>query len=302
MRQVVYLDEVIFVNVVMNLTVLWLTARFNGHKLSLVRVLGAATVGSIYALVVLFPGLTLINSLTVKLIMAMVMVWIAFGFSSWYKFGRDFLCLFIASFFLGGLSLGLHYLLSASPIMTTESLFMTTNYKKWFVLIITIIIAGCVGQWGALLWRKKVGQMQHKISLVVKLWGNQISVEALVDTGNHLVEPISQHPVVIIEYEAIKPILPKEISGLYSNGNPQDGSTMLTLLADSPFIQRLRLIPFQSLGHDHGMLLGIRPDEIEVSYHETSYKVQNVLVGIYHKKLSTETTYKALLHPQLLTF
>ncbi|MEG6521898.1 sigma-E processing peptidase SpoIIGA [Desulfotomaculum sp. 1211_IL3151] len=302
MRQVVYLDEVILVNLVMNLTVLWLTARFNGNKLSLFRILAAASVGSIYALTVLFPGLTIIKSLWVKLMMAVVMVWIAFGFSGCHKFGRDFLCLFIAGFFLGGLSLGLHYLLSASPSMTAEGSIMTTDYQKWFVLVITIIIAYCIGKWGALLWRKKVGQMNHKIPLTVKLWGNKISVEALVDTGNQLVEPISQHPVVIIEYEAIKPILPREISGLYSNGLPQDGATLLTLLSDSPFIPRLRLIPFQSLGKDHGMLLGIRPDEIEVSYNDTSYRVQNVLVGIYHKKLSNETTYRALLHPQLLTF
>ena len=302
MRQVVYLDEVILVNLLMNLTMLWLTARFNGHKLSLFRILAAASVGSIYALVVLFPGLTVIKSLGVKLMMAALMVWLAFGFSSCHKFGRDFLCLFIAGFFLGGLSLGLHFLLSASSSVTDEDLFVLTNYEKWFVLVITIMIAYCVGKWGALLWRKKVGQMQHKIPLTVKLGGKKISVQALVDTGNHLVEPMSQHPVVIIEYEAIKPILPGEISQLYSNGLPQDGSTLLTLLADSPFVQRLRLIPFHSLGNDHGMLLGIRPDEIEVSYNDKSHRIQNVLVGIYHKKLSYETTYRALLHPQLLTY
>ncbi|GAB6181900.1 sigma-E processing peptidase SpoIIGA [Desulfotomaculum defluvii] len=300
MRQVVYLDEVLLVNLVMNLTVLWLTARFTGYNLSPVRVLMASTVGSIYALVVLFPGLTIIKNLLAKLIIALIMVWIAFGFNGWHKFSRNFLCLFIASFFLGGLALGLHYLLSTNLNVTSENLILSTNYQKWLVLLTTIVVAFCVGKWGALLWRKKMGQMNNKIPLTVYLAGNKVSVEALVDTGNHLVEPISQRPVIIIEYEAIKPLLPKEISCLYADDLFQDGATLLTLLSDSPFIHRLRLIPFQSLGNEHGMLLGIRPDEIEIEYNGKIQKIQNVLVGIYHKRLSYETTYRALLHPQLL--
>ncbi|ABO49224.1 sporulation factor SpoIIGA, Unknown type peptidase, MEROPS family U04 [Desulforamulus reducens MI-1] len=301
MKQVVYLDEVIFVNLLMNLTVLWLTSRFTGNKLSFVRGLAAASVGCIYALVVLIPGTVVIKHILIKLTITMLMVLIAFRYKGWKKFAGDFLCLFLTGFFVGGLALGLHYLL-VSNFANLSNTQLSANYHRWFVLMVTIILSFCVGNWGASIWHKRMGLIDNRVPLTVNLWGNRISVQALVDTGNHLVDPLSHYPVIIMEYEAIKPLLPNEISRLYSEGISQDGSDMLTLLSASPYAQRLRLIPFHSLGNNHGMLLGIRPDDIEVCYKNKIQRIQNVVVGIYEKKLSPGTTYRALLHPQLLAF
>ncbi|SHF42628.1 sigma-E processing peptidase SpoIIGA [Desulforamulus putei] len=300
MRQVVYLDEIIFVNLVMNLTVLWLTSRFIGKKGSPARMITAAAVGCIYALVVFVPGLGLAAGLYAKLLTAVMMVLIAFGFAPWKKVLRSFLYLLLAGFAVGGIASGLHYLWQNTLVVQSDGRLAEIGYNKWLVLSCTVALCYCAGKWGATLWLKRAGQTADKIPLTVTLWGKKVSLEALVDTGNQLVDPLSQHPVVIVEYEVLKPLLPEEICGLFHEGKTRDGSHMILSLSETSYAKRLRLIPFQSLGRENGILLGIRPDVIEIRYNDKKQQVKDVVVGIYDQKLSPETAYRALLHPQLL--
>ena len=39
---------------------------------------------------------------------------------------------------------------------------------------------------------------------------NKIVADALLDTGNTLLDPISQYPVLVIEFQRIKDILPQK--------------------------------------------------------------------------------------------
>ena len=45
----------------------------------------------------------------------------------------------------------------------------------------------------------------------IKLNGKEETVEAMVDTGNMLKEPITQMPVVVVESSLLEKILPQEI-------------------------------------------------------------------------------------------
>ncbi|GAB6158889.1 sigma-E processing peptidase SpoIIGA [Desulfotomaculum varum] len=300
MRQVVYLDEIIFVNLVMNLTVLWLTSRLIAAPGSPVRLLSAAATGCLYALAVFIPGFNLASSLCAKLLTAALMVFIAFGYVSCHKFMRNVLCFILAGFTVGGIAAGLHYLWQNRPPMQFKGPLGEMNYHKWLVLTCTVLSCLWAGKWGIDSWLRRLQLKAVKIPLTVTLWGKTVSLEALVDTGNRLVEPLSRHPVIIVEYEALQPLLPAEICGLFQSGKTKDGSSMMLSLAQTSYAKRLRLIPFSTVGSEHGMLLGIQPDNIEIFYQDKQQRVKEVVVGIYDQKLSPETAYRALLHPQLL--
>lgn len=300
MRQVVYLDEVIFVNLVMNLTVLWLTSRFTGNRASPARILTAAAVGCIYALILFIPGWMQFASLAYKLPVGALMIVISFGYNGWRKLFRNYITLFLASFFVGGAAIGFNYLFGT--MVWTQSLGNLTDFEfnKWFSLSCAVILAVMLGKWGLRWWQRKIHQNLCKIPVKVNLWGKSALVNALVDTGNQLVEPLSQHPVVVIEFEAIKDVLPEEICREVTQATQNDGSKIILSLADTPYANRLRVIPFQSLGKQNGLLLGIRPDSVEIQVGMQEHVVRDVVVGIYANKLSPESTYRALLHPQLL--
>ena len=295
MRQVVYIDEVLIVNLAMNLTALWLTSRFTGNERSFARMLAGAAVGCIYAFLVLWPGFTMMLHFFAKILVATLMVVIAFGVRSWRKFIRQLGYLFLSSFCLGGIATGLHYLWHTA-VIDLENKLGLGEFNKWAVLTATILIAMFLGHWGVTGWRKGSAQIATKIPLTITFWGKKVSVLALVDTGNQLIDPLSQHPVIILEYEVLKCVLPEELYGAFGEGT---GNTILAV-SNTPYANRVRLIPFQSLGQDHGMLLGIRPDEVEIQVRDTPQRVTNVVVGVYHQQLSPEQSYRALLPPRLL--
>ncbi|RYD05460.1 hypothetical protein N752_08940 [Desulforamulus aquiferis] len=288
MRQVVYVDELIFVNLVMNFTVLWLTSRFTGNRLIPARMFTAATVGCIYALSLFIPGLGLFGVLYIKLLLGLVMVFIAFKYSGWRKLLKDTLLLMLASFFTAGLAMGLQYLLVSNTGGYSSNWLGQAEYNKWLVLALTIIFSYLMGKWGAMIWLKRVQQSICEMPVAVYLWGKKALVRGLVDTGNQLIEPLSQHPVIVVEYEVLRSVLPVKISEAISDPKLSDGSLAIMSLSDTPYAERLRVIPFQSLGRENGLLLGIRPDVVEIWHGTEKLEIRDVVVGIYGKKLSLD--------------
>ena len=60
------------------------------------------------------------------------------------------------------------------------------------------------------------------------------------------------------------------------------------------YISKLKFIPFSSLGKQNGMLVGIKPEKIEVINEQTEEE-KNAIIGIYNKSLTKKGEYKALI-------
>ena len=56
------------------------------------------------------------------------------------------------------------------------------------------------------------------------------------------------------------------------------------------FLSKFRLIPFNSLGKENGLLLGIKADFVRIGDNDDieDKKINNVIIGLYDKKLSKE--------------
>lgn len=59
--------------------------------------------------------------------------------------------------------------------------------------------------------------------------------------------------------------------------------------------QKIRLIPFSSLGKQNGMLIGVKVDKIIIDYKEQEKLVEDIIIGIYNKKLAKDGKYSALM-------
>ena len=65
------------------------------------------------------------------------------------------------------------------------------------------------------------------------------------------------------------------------------------------YISRLKFIPFSSLGKQNGMLVGLKPEYIEIKTEENLEKIDNVIIGIYNKSLTKRGEYRALIGLEL---
>lgn len=128
----------------------------------------------------------------------------------------------------------------------------------------------------------------------IRVWnsGKEQKVKAMIDTGNLLKDPITNSPVIIIEKNSLNNILPKEIlenTHKIINGEYNFSDEYLK------YVSRFRVLPFTSLGKQNGMLLGFKVDKIEAEINDEEIIREDVIVGIYDKKLSNKNQYECLI-------
>ena len=64
---------------------------------------------------------------------------------------------------------------------------------------------------------------------------------------------------------------------------------------ENEYASRLRIIPFTALGTPNGLLLGLKADGIKIEYDDEIIEHQNIIIGLYDKKLSKTDRYTSLI-------
>jgi stage II sporulation protein GA (sporulation sigma-E factor processing peptidase) len=129
------------------------------------------------------------------------------------------------------------------------------------------------------------------VEMEIRLAGRGICLPALVDSGNQLRDPLKGQPVVVVEMAALGDFLPVDVREWLQAGNGGDWEP-----GDSPWSGRLRIIPFQSLGQQRGVMLGFKPDAVLLEGRE----VGQLVVATARQKLSATGIYRALVPSVLL--
>ena len=80
----------------------------------------------------------------------------------------------------------------------------------------------------------------------------------------------------------------------------QDEDDILDHLSQSSWANRLRIIPFSSIGRKNGILVGVRADAIMVHTGKKNVLHNNVVIGIYRDKLSQDGSYHLLIPSEIV--
>lgn len=105
----------------------------------------------------------------------------------------------------------------------------------------------------------------------ISLGGKLLRLHALADSGNLLCEPMTGKPCILVDTDAIAPILPAELLHAARLRDPLRIGSVSRANA-----KRICLIPTQT-ATGSGMLLGIRPDRICVDCGKGARQVDAVL-------------------------
>ncbi|MDN5346822.1 MAG: hypothetical protein PWP65_386 [Clostridia bacterium] len=302
MRQVIYLDVVLGINLLMDYIILWATAKLGQLPVSGWRLLAGAAAGAAYSLLLVLPVNGIPISFFLKILFSLVMILISFYPLTWRRFWQIFAYFYLVAFVMGGAIVGAIYLwgsreIAASTVGGAIVLAGSIHYTWLLAGLAAAILLSC---WGAVFIKKNFWQSILRVPLVISIGGRRLAVKALVDTGNSLLDPLTRRPVIIVEYSAIKSLLPTELCREFDSQPDPDLSKIITSLEGTPLADKVHLIPFISLGKKNGMLLGLRPEEVVLLVENRLVKVKDVVLGIYQHRLSPEGNYRALLHPDLL--
>lgn len=295
----IYADIVFGVNFIMNTVIFYLAKILCQRKTGIRLVLGSAFSALFYTVMLFTSLLPFINIFTSFVILAPG-IYIAFFPKNLKSFVSILMAAYICSFALGGISLAISHIINDSHILSSQS--MALNNFTAQNLFMATIISFAMLKYAQINIFKKTMNRQSYCQFNIYLKDNVVSLQALVDTGNSLVDPISKNPVIVAEFAKIKGLLPVNIVDLYTQ-NKQDDLTALAKSFDTDdFKKRIRMIPFSAVGSKHGVLIGFRPDKIELEKTEkgTNKEIKDVIIAICDFSLSKDGEYYALINPILI--
>jgi stage II sporulation protein GA (sporulation sigma-E factor processing peptidase) len=300
METYIYGDIILLENFIMNFIILWCTAKLLKYKRSWLLFTIAASLGALYALGSYFGEFKYFYTPYMKIIFSIFIITIAYLPHHIRDFTKLIAVFYIISFVFGGAAFGVFYFLNGLKYISYGTFYIKDFPVK--TLIVSIAIAYIVVKYSWDFVQYRVKRERIITELFILLDNRKVSIMALVDTGNALNEPITKAPVVVAEYSSIKELLPIDVQKIFEEDNQNDFNMIAHIMSNSDMVNRFRVIPFKSLGRENGMLIGFKPDEIQLLEDNKQQSIKNIIIGIYNKKLSNSGEYSALIHPDILNF
>ena len=287
----IYIDIIIVENLIMNYIILYATGLISKSPKSYLRMFLASLIGAVYATLEYILKVNIYSNIILKTILSIIIVYIAFNPQDVKKMCKQLVLFYVTTFTFGGIATYLIYVLKPQNIIIKNGMYVGTYVLK--VIFVGAIIGTIILAIAFKMAKNKITKKDMICKVKIKLNGKEETVEAMVDTGNMLKEPITGTPVVVVERTSLYELLPKEI---LNNTESILGGDFEKIPEEikNEYVPKLKLIPFASLGKQNGMLVGIKPEKIEVINEQTEEE-KNAIIGIYNKSLTEKGEYKALI-------
>jgi len=270
MTQTIYLDVYFGFNFLMDFLVLLILGIIIKTEKHIARTVISAIIGGIYATIVLMLKLEGgITYFLTYMIMAEVLIIIAFGRDNLKTNLRNIAILYSITFLLNGLLNLLYFNLENKNIVQGAQ---NTYYGKTNIFIILLVgIMVCVivkyGREKILNYIKRVGNIYTAYLFIND---TKISATALRDTGNSLIEPVTKKPVSIIEEDKLAEAGMEDMKYIF--------------------------VPYNTVGKSHGLMKAFVVDKLVVN----DITTEKAIIGIYKGKLSQSNKYEMILNPDIL--
>ncbi len=293
----IYLDIILCENLLMNYIILFATYVIIKPKTKhpQIRMILSSLLGSIYAIIVYLNILSIYTNLLAKITLSVVMVYIAFAPPNVKQLLKQILIFYLVSFIFGGCTFALIYFLKPENVEMKNGVFVGMYPIR--VGLIAGVIAFIITQIAFKINKSKLNNKNTFIEIELYNKNKMTKARALLDSGNMLKEPISQKPVIVVEKTTLSKIIPEEVLNYIEKivgGDDQEKNEM------QEYLSKIRMVPFMSLGKENGMLIGIRLDKIKINTEDIRLEKENIIAGIYEKKLTKDNKYNALIGLNLL--
>lgn len=266
MRYELYADTLLLFNFVMNLYLLILVDRSTFRTAVWNRILLGAAFGAVcFFLPFLWQGPPVLKLTAGFFVGTAGMLLFTFPVKSFMMFLKLLRYLLFYSVGMGGSLLLLVRLLKRMGVPLTAMLLLLGAGG-----ILLLFLKGGAG---------KTGQERCFCRATLVCGGNRMKVNALIDSGNSLREPISGKPVSVIDEKVFK--------GLWHKNSPG-----------------YRAIPYHSIGKKHGILQGYLLPELWLEIDGMTKQYTNVYIAVSTEQITggdEADSVKMIINPGLLT-
>ena len=279
---VVYIDALFLLNLIVNYLLLLAAAKLAGEPLRRLRLAAGAALGGLYAAAIFFPGMGFLTHPLCKLGAAVLMLLTGFGGSR--RLLRVTLVFFGLSCAFGGGIFAIGLLGGRGLTLRNGVLYSVMDLR-----ILLLSAAVCYAVLTLVFRRTARHGRREVLPAVLTLEGRRVAVNALVDTGNTLTDPVTGRPVMVAEGSRLSPLLPGE--RVLDEKALRDPVGTLERLSRGGRGRRFRLLPYQAVGVECGMLLALRLDDTRVGAEDYG----GILVALSPNPVSDGGGYSALI-------
>ena len=254
-----YVDVLFLVNFMMDYILLLIVKKVLKCSATHGNIFIGAIVGSLFTcLVVVIPiPYALVKFVLFHIFVNTCMIRVGLKIKTIPAFLKAIIMLYIGGFLLGGV---MEYF---RQYVREGSLFFLLAIVSYYIVLGIFKFISYLQRWN---------QTHYKVDIYLD---NQIyQVKGLIDTGNGLRDPISGHPISVLECRRANELLEK------SKG------------------KNFRYVPYYTIGKAEGVLPVFRVDRMCI-HREVDCWIEKPLIGISEEKVSREGEYEMILNPNL---
>lgn len=276
MRRIVYADELIFINIVVNYFLLLASSFISSASRKRWRLLLGAAAGGIGSLTIFLPVTGIAISLLIKIALSAAIVLISYKINSLKSFLRMYMSFFLVNFIFAGIMLAVWFAFEPdSMVYNNGSIYFDVDIP--LLVLLTVVCYLCITLFSR--FTKRRAPQTHFGKAEISVMGKTAKANALLDTGNHLSDGFTGKPVIIAQYDAVKTLIPPEINTFFKDNN------LSACEVPGEWQGRLRLIPFNTVGQT-GLLPSFRCDCVSAACAGRSATKENIFVGVTKRQMA----------------
>ncbi len=289
-----YLDLAVLINGVMDAFLLIVTGRVLNNPVKPLRVFSGAILGEIPLLFTLDSSMTWLT--LSKIVIPLLMVWTTFPTKNFIKLGKTLTVFWLLSSGLGGFVYALWGWINFQGMFERKTLNLALD-NSWILPL--AVILWWSGQLAWQRWRNQQIVFDHglyDLEIDFGEGGGIARVKALLDTGNHLRDPLNNVPVILLEEEVAAALMPERLRCFLQTPWQESPDPWPFLWKSNPeLLKSLVFIPYLGIG-SQSWLLGVRPRRVCIN-DETGKREFAATIALVQQVLSSEGSYQALIHP-----
>ena len=283
---VVYIDVLLAINLLIDFLLLSATAYLMRLTVKRWRLVISAFAGAIASCIIFLPEMPQILILVVQLVMAALLTRIAFKWVNLRRYITTLSVFFGISLLFAGVSFGLWMTLAPTDMVVMNGIVYYDVPPLWLV-VFSMISYGLLRLYDRILRKKAPAEGIYRLR--IDGGAGWVELNALYDTGHHVVEQFSRRPVIIVRYESLQSCLPTNLQHSLTqllDGKEDDLSVHAALKS------RIRMIPLHSMGGE-GVLPAFQPVSVLLSDRMgNAIQLTEVYIAVSRKLKSHE--YEAL--------
>lgn len=289
-----YIDLILLENIIMNYIIILATGMVCKVNIKHIRIFLASLVGAIYAILVYVINLPIYTNPIIKILVSISMIYISFGSNNIKILLKQLLIFYLTSFCFGGSAYYLLHNINPNLVKSVNGVLTGTYPIK--IAILGGILGFFIINISFRIIKNKLSKKDMIYNVGIFYKDKNTNIKVILDTGNLLTEPITKTPVIIVEAEKLKNIIPEKILNnaeniIYNNSLEE---------VDEEIKTRCSIIPFSSIGKKNGIIIGFRPDYIKIYTEEGEQIRKKVIIGIYNNKLAKNELYSGLIGLNLM--